>query len=288
MTTGPDHERWEDAAGSYVLGALPDDERAGYEAHLETCPTCRAEVEELRVAAEALPVSPPPMLPPPALKARIMAEVEREAALLASAGEPRTARRAREARAGAPSAAARSRCRARRSARWPARCWRPAWCSAACCSAAAARARSPFQSTLPQASAELEISDDGAILVANGLPAPPDGQDLHGLAAAPRPTRPSRRRRSSRRARDGSATASVTGDLDGVESVLINTEPVGGSPTPTSAARPDRRAHLTPIASRPRTSSSSANSKRSSASPAVRSPASRVSVGNCSGGSEAK
>ena len=64
-----DHERWADAAGSYVLGALPEDERSGYEAHLKTCPSCRAEVEELRVAAEALPVSPPPMLPPPALKA---------------------------------------------------------------------------------------------------------------------------------------------------------------------------------------------------------------------------
>jgi hypothetical protein len=34
--------------------------------------------------------------------------------------------------------------------------------------------------------------------------------------------------------RDGSATASVTGDLDGVETVLVNTEPVGGSTTPTS------------------------------------------------------
>ena len=33
---------------------------------------------------------------------------------------------------------------------------------------------------------------------------------------------------------DGTATASVTGDLDGVENVLINTEPPGGSPQPTS------------------------------------------------------
>ena len=80
MTTGPEHDRWEDAAATYVLGALPEDERHGYEAHLKTCPVCRDEVEDLRVAAEALPSSPPPMLPPPALKARIMAEVEREAA----------------------------------------------------------------------------------------------------------------------------------------------------------------------------------------------------------------
>ena len=34
--------------------------------------------------------------------------------------------------------------------------------------------------------------------------------------------------------RDGSATASVTGDMDGVEAVLVNPEPLGGSTTPTS------------------------------------------------------
>src|SRR4051794_10555403 len=83
-----DHERWQDAAGSYVLDALTDEERVEYESHLTGCPECRAEVNELRVAAEALPVSPPPLIPPPALKARIMAEVEREAALLASASKP--------------------------------------------------------------------------------------------------------------------------------------------------------------------------------------------------------
>ena len=35
---GPDHERWEDAAGAYLLGALPDDERARYVAHLDDLP----------------------------------------------------------------------------------------------------------------------------------------------------------------------------------------------------------------------------------------------------------
>ena len=85
---GPDHERWEDAAGTYVLGALPDAEREGYEAHLAACPVCRAEADDLAVAVRALPVSAPAMKPPPSLKARIMAEVEREAALLASAGQP--------------------------------------------------------------------------------------------------------------------------------------------------------------------------------------------------------
>jgi len=48
MTVGPCHDRWADAAGAYVLGALPEDERAGFEAHVEACGECRAELEEDR------------------------------------------------------------------------------------------------------------------------------------------------------------------------------------------------------------------------------------------------
>jgi len=229
-----DHERWEDAAGSYVLNALTDVERVGYEAHLATCAECRAEVAELRMAADALPVSPPPMLPPPALKARIMAEVEREAALLASAGKPD--------RTYAPEPK-------REKRRWfgggslalP----RPVLGVLACALVAAGIAFGAlvfngsagrtidFQSTLPQASAQLEVNGDTATVVANGLPTPPAGKTymvwLTRPGHAPEPTSALFTPR-----RDGSATASVTGDLDGVESVLVNTEPVGGSTTPTS------------------------------------------------------
>jgi len=90
-----------------------------------------------------------------------------------------------------------------------------------------------FQSTLPQASAQLEVNGDTATVVANGLPTPPAGKTymvwLTRPGHAPEPTSALFTPR-----RDGSATASVTGDLDGVESVLVNTEPVGGSTTPTS------------------------------------------------------
>ena len=243
MTTGPEHDRWEDAAATYVLGALPDDERPGYEAHLKTCPTCRDEVEDLRVAAQALPVSPPPMLPPPALKARIMAEVEREAQLLASAGEPRTAPKPEKRRRFSFGGGALA---------LP----RPAFGALACALLAAgvvlggvlfsSGARTvDFQSTLPQASAELEISDDGAILTANKLPAPPEGKTYMVWMQRENGTIEPTSALFTPRA-DGTATASVTGDLDGVENVLVNTEPPGGSPQPTSAARHDRRAHLSP------------------------------------------
>jgi anti-sigma factor RsiW len=84
--TMTDHDRWADAAGAYVLDAMTPHERSQFEDHLAICPACQQDVEELRPAAEALPMASPPVLPPPALKDRIMAEVEREAAVLASAG----------------------------------------------------------------------------------------------------------------------------------------------------------------------------------------------------------
>ena len=226
MNVGPDHERWADAAGVYVLGALPEDETAAYEDHLANCPSCRAEADELRVAAQALPLSAPPMLPPPALKTRIMAEVEREAELLASAG-------------GAPKPAPK-RAKRRLRLRLP----MPAVALACAALVAGVVAGGvlfgaddgrtiDMQSTLADASAELELTEDGAILVANNLPTPPEGKVymiwIQKPGQAPEPTSALFTPR-----RDGSATASVAGDMEGVETVLVNEEPLGGSTTPTS------------------------------------------------------
>jgi anti-sigma-K factor RskA len=220
MNVGPDHERWEDAAGTYVLGALPDDEKALYEAHLAVCPVCRAETDELAVAAEALPVSAPAMKPPPALKARIMAEVEREAALLASAGEPRVAPRPRR--------------------RWRLSLPMPA-VALACAAlllgvlggAVLFGGSSSRTVRFAGGDARLEVTDTGATIVARHLAPPPGGKTymvwLKRPGKAPEPTAALFTPR-----RDGSATASVTGDMDGVEAVLINQEPLGGSATPTS------------------------------------------------------
>jgi anti-sigma-K factor RskA len=220
-----EHDRWEDAAGSYVLDALSDEEARDYEAHLATCPTCRAEVSELRLAAEALPVSPPAMLPPPALKARIMAEVEREAALLASAGTPE--------RTAAP---------ARLRRRWSLAFPRAALACAlvavgigvgALVVGGSSTRTVPFQSTIQQASAELEVDGGTATIVASNLPPAPAGKTymvwLSRPGKAPEPTSALFTPRS-----DGSATASVTGDLKDVDAVLVNVEPVGGSTSPTS------------------------------------------------------
>jgi anti-sigma-K factor RskA len=73
-----DHIRYQDDIGAYLLGALNDLERQAFERHLTGCGDCQEEVERLRPAAEALPGSVLQHEPPPGLKKRLMAEVERD------------------------------------------------------------------------------------------------------------------------------------------------------------------------------------------------------------------
>jgi anti-sigma factor RsiW len=225
-----EHDRWQDAVATYVLGALPEDERAGFEAHLAGCPACREELSDLRVAAEALPVAAPPMRPPPALKARIMAEVEREAELLRSAGPaadrpPR--RRFAFPRFTLPTpAVAALACAALLIGLGVG-----AWAFGSSGGHTVDFQRSGTLSA--SATAELDVKGDTAVLVARGLPEPPAGHVyqvwLQRDGQAPEPTAALFTPR-----RDGSATASV-GDVKGVDKVMVSSEPVGGSPAPTTA-----------------------------------------------------
>jgi anti-sigma-K factor RskA/putative zinc finger protein len=73
-----DHARHSDDIGAYLLGALSDLERQAFERHLAGCGDCQEEVARLRPAAEALPSSVEQVDPPTGLKARLMAEVERD------------------------------------------------------------------------------------------------------------------------------------------------------------------------------------------------------------------
>jgi anti-sigma-K factor RskA len=234
--SAPDHDRWADSAAAYLLGALPADEVEGFERHLARCPACLEEVDALTPAAHALPSSVQPLAPPPELKARIMAEVEREAALLAAAGPEAD-------RPPAPQPA-------RRRRRWTLPMPRLATAATAAALLIAGAAIGAGVSRLgdssdphtvtaavdakraPRAGASVEVSGDGATLVARGLPAPPSGRVyqvwIKRPGQAPQPTSvlftPSR---------EGAATATVPGPLEEVEQVLVTDEPAGGSPSPT-------------------------------------------------------
>jgi anti-sigma-K factor RskA len=229
MSTGPGHEHWADTAGAYVLGALPEDERSGFEAHVSTCEACRSEIDELAGAADALPVSAPAMVPPPALKARIMAEVNREAALLAAAGsgadrpEAKPARREKHRWFGLPSLAL--ACTTLLAG---------IGVGAAVFAGGGGKTLQVAASgAAAKAVAEVDVSGDKAVLVAHNMPEPGQGKTyqvwLKRPGEAPQPTSALFTPLS-----DGSATATVTGDLEDGDQILVTAEPEGGSPMPTS------------------------------------------------------
>jgi Anti-sigma-K factor rskA/Putative zinc-finger len=235
MSATTDHERWADSLGAWLLGALPDDDAEGFRAHLATCAICRDDAESLRVAVDALPASAPPATPPPALKARVMTIVEREAALLHAAGPEAD-------RAKAP----------RRRRRFPGLsglALRPALAVPLVLlllvlgGGAALLGRDAFDSgsrvvvarvnpELNGARASLEVEGNHARLVGRRLPAPPPGHIyqvwLDRGGASPVPTSALFSTRT-----DGSASVDVPGSLHGVRAVMVTAEPSGGSEKPT-------------------------------------------------------
>jgi anti-sigma-K factor RskA len=210
-----DHDRWADSLGSWLLGALPEDEVAGFRRHLEQCPVCQEDAAALRVAVDALSASAEPRTPPPALKERIMGVVEAEA----------------------PPAPARPR-RTRRS--WFAGgAWRPAFAvglAALALGFVGAQALRGGTDTISAqvsggGSAQLRIDGGRGRLVASRLPDPPAGRVyqvwLDKGGKAPEPTNV-----LFTTSRDGSASADVP-SLDGVKRVMVTDEPSGGSQSPT-------------------------------------------------------
>ena len=70
-----------DTALNWVLGTLGSDEAERFGRHLETCARCRADVARFRHVADALADAPAPSQPPPAIRDRLMAVAEEEAAM---------------------------------------------------------------------------------------------------------------------------------------------------------------------------------------------------------------
>jgi anti-sigma-K factor RskA len=77
--SAPDHTRYQEDVGVYLLGAMTEAEAQDFERHMTRCASCRDEVERLRPAADALPRAVEQLAPPPTLKASLMEVVEREA-----------------------------------------------------------------------------------------------------------------------------------------------------------------------------------------------------------------
>src|SRR5579862_4262886 len=73
------HEQFADDLALYALGALLGEERATLEAHLKSCPECRAELERLRGDAALLAFSTSGPRPPARSRARLLSAIAAEA-----------------------------------------------------------------------------------------------------------------------------------------------------------------------------------------------------------------
>lgn len=220
-----------DDAGPWVLGALDDEDACAFAEHLESCPICRLEVAELQVVADVLPMAAPQLVPPPALKSRIMEVVESEAQLLRAAGPE----------ADRPVAAAGDRERPRFLS------WLRPLPVAVLATALLALGvvagvlLSGGEDTTSHpgfgpkgAQVALRVTGEHGVLDLRGMPAAPNGRVyqvwlVHGKDK-PRPTHtlftvPS----------DGRARVEILESLKDTDQVLVTTEPPGGSEQPTSA-----------------------------------------------------
>ncbi len=75
-----DHDALRELTGAYALGTISEAERREFEAHLDACPECAAEVRAFADVAEGLAQMVEPRDPPPHLRARVLAIVGAPAA----------------------------------------------------------------------------------------------------------------------------------------------------------------------------------------------------------------
>jgi anti-sigma-K factor RskA len=227
--TNEHDSRWSDDVAAYALGALEAPEARELEAHLEDCERCRSELRWLAPAVQTLPEDVARVEPPPRLRESVMAEVRADA------------RQAQVANG------------SRRRGSWLVRVrigslgWRPIAGMAAVALAVVAVAGYEIGSgdsgggggqditissgEAPGVTAKMVREGEGGTLELANVRQLPDNRVLEAwvqragaIEAVPALFVPDQ---------EGRASTTIA-DMDGVETVMVTSEPVGGSEAPTS------------------------------------------------------
>ncbi len=217
-------------AAAWVLGALDQADIADYATHVDNCLVCQAEIAQLSMVSDALPMAAEPIAPPPELSDRIMAVVSSEAQLLRAAG-PQADRPAE------------------RSARASRRSWLSGWrlvpiglavlavglvIGVALNGSTSGSRVTEAQVTIKGAKAQLVVDGDRARLQMTGMPNPPDGKVYevwiqHRSTSKPTATDALFTVRS-----DGNGVVAVPDPVHDGDQVLVTAEQSGGADAPTS------------------------------------------------------
>ena len=227
--TETEHDRFSENLAAYVLGALEPEEATELERHAEQCERCRSELRWLEPAVRSLPESVERREPPRELRRRLMEEVRDDArrapAPALDGGRERSGARSRRFGLG----------------------WRPLAGIAAVALAAVAVAGYEIGSDgsgdngatstvvaghAPGVTAKMVSEGDGGTLRLANVKQLPDGRVLQAwverageIEAVPALFVPDR---------EGRASTTIA-DMEGVETVMVTSEPSGGSRAPTSA-----------------------------------------------------
>jgi anti-sigma factor RsiW len=239
--TETNHERWSEDIAAYLLGALEPSETTELERHAEGCEHCQAEIRWMTPAVNALPEGVVRLEPPPELRERLLAEVRFESAPTdITAAEPaaaglrdRTSRWLRDLGSGPMGL-------------------RPVVGFAAAILVVAAVAGfaiaggigsdsgttstvvvgEPPTSGAPGVTAKVVSSDSGGTLHLANVKQIPDSRVLEAWVQRDGEVEPVEALFVPDR--KGQASTELP-DMDGVEVVMVTTEPKGGSKSPTSS-----------------------------------------------------
>jgi len=216
-----DHDRRRDDVAAYLLGALEPGEAAELERHIAGCAECEEELQRLRPAVHVLPETVDPIEAPPALRGRLMEQVRAEAP---APQAPLPARRSRRWRLGPRPLAGLATLALILAA--------IAGYAISNDGSGSAGTTTVFSGRSPGVTAEMvRDGETGTLRLAN-LHQLPAGKVLQAWVQRGK-------RVVSAKALfvpnpDGTATATIDG-MHGVSTVMVTTEPRGGSAQPTSA-----------------------------------------------------
>ena len=72
------HDQIQPLLGDYVLGELSPAEMRNVHSHVQVCSSCAAEARELGLAFQSIGLAEEPVTPPPALRARVLADLAQQ------------------------------------------------------------------------------------------------------------------------------------------------------------------------------------------------------------------